>query len=285
MFDLEEVISEWRRQMLAAGIKKSVPLDELESHLRDDIRAFVSAGEPEARAFQLAVSGLGSPGSVQTEFNKIKSAPIKPVIIGSMLWIVGTVALAGFLLTKGGFGGRIFGMTLILTLTAGYGAAFVAGIFGIGYVCYRSFHVLSPVRQQSLSRAIFLFNHLAAGLVVIGLLLGVVWTKIHVGRYVGGGGSREPYEIGAWCACAWLIASVVMQRFSQVSERVAVLMCIGGNAIVSLAWFGPSLIDRPGVRGYGKAIYWPLAVFLGVHVCFLMMGLASASGSNITRRV
>jgi hypothetical protein len=37
MFDLEQSIATWRRQMLDAGIKAPVPLEELESHLRDDI--------------------------------------------------------------------------------------------------------------------------------------------------------------------------------------------------------------------------------------------------------
>jgi hypothetical protein len=37
MFDLEQTISEWRRQMLSAGIKTPVPLEELEIHLREDV--------------------------------------------------------------------------------------------------------------------------------------------------------------------------------------------------------------------------------------------------------
>jgi hypothetical protein len=37
MFNLEEAILEWRRQMLIAGITSPIPLDELEIHLRDDL--------------------------------------------------------------------------------------------------------------------------------------------------------------------------------------------------------------------------------------------------------
>jgi hypothetical protein len=75
MFDLERAISEWRRQMLAAGIKKPMTLDELESHLREDIHAFVSAGKSADEAFRLAVSRLGGPGPLLTEFNKLKKNP------------------------------------------------------------------------------------------------------------------------------------------------------------------------------------------------------------------
>ena len=37
MFDLEKSIAEWRKQMLSAGIKTPVPLEELEIHLREEI--------------------------------------------------------------------------------------------------------------------------------------------------------------------------------------------------------------------------------------------------------
>ena len=37
MFDLEQSIADLRRQMLAAGIKTPVPLEELEIHLREEI--------------------------------------------------------------------------------------------------------------------------------------------------------------------------------------------------------------------------------------------------------
>lgn len=44
MFNLDNAISEWRREMLAAGIKTPVPLEELESHLRDEIEQQTKSG-------------------------------------------------------------------------------------------------------------------------------------------------------------------------------------------------------------------------------------------------
>ena len=49
MFNLEKEISEWRQQMLAAGVKSPVPLEELESHLREDIEQQVQSGLSEQR--------------------------------------------------------------------------------------------------------------------------------------------------------------------------------------------------------------------------------------------
>ena len=272
MFNLEQSIAEWRRQMLVAGVKTPVPLEELESHLRDDIRALVSAGEPEAQAFQLAVARLGSPRSVRTEFNKIKGAPIRPVTIGSGLWIAAMIVMAAFLL-RGLFAGRLNLLLYahILTVTAGYSAAFLLGSFGICYVCYRTFHKLLPVRQQSLGQAVYMFSHLAMGLVIVGVMLGMIWTKQHWGRYWG----WDPREIGGLCVAVWLIALTAMQRFGQKSDRAAMLLCIGGNVIVSLAWFGAAIIaNGPGRQGYGMGHYWPLAVFLGLQFFFLLMGMA-----------
>ena len=39
MPDLEQRIAIWRSQMIDAGIKTPVPLDELEAHLREEIAA------------------------------------------------------------------------------------------------------------------------------------------------------------------------------------------------------------------------------------------------------
>jgi hypothetical protein len=54
MFDLEPVIAEWRKQMLAAGIKTPVPLEELEIHLREDIEQQMKTGLSAPAAFNLA---------------------------------------------------------------------------------------------------------------------------------------------------------------------------------------------------------------------------------------
>jgi hypothetical protein len=72
MFNLEPSITEWRRQMLAAGIKTPVPLEELESHLRDEIERQMKSGLDEADAFQTAVQKIGQPRMVQNEFKKVE---------------------------------------------------------------------------------------------------------------------------------------------------------------------------------------------------------------------
>lgn len=70
MFDLNLAIIEWRRAMVAAGIASPEVLDELESHLRDDVEEQVRSGAEVGRAFTSAIHRLGTPGTLGKEFAK-----------------------------------------------------------------------------------------------------------------------------------------------------------------------------------------------------------------------
>ncbi len=69
MFDLETSIAQWRRQMLAAGIKTSA-LDELESHLREEIERQMKAEQSQPAAFEMAVEIVGRGRELGKEFKK-----------------------------------------------------------------------------------------------------------------------------------------------------------------------------------------------------------------------
>jgi hypothetical protein len=71
MLDLEQSIAEWRRQMLAAGIKTPVPLEELEIHLREEIERQINLGSSEPKAFQISVQAIGQAKPLKIEFKKI----------------------------------------------------------------------------------------------------------------------------------------------------------------------------------------------------------------------
>ena len=70
MFDLEQAIADWRRQMLAAGIQSPVPLVELEEHLREDVERQVQTGTDVHQAFNLASQQLGQAKRLKREFMK-----------------------------------------------------------------------------------------------------------------------------------------------------------------------------------------------------------------------
>jgi hypothetical protein len=70
MFNLDYAISEWRRQMMATGVKAFEVLDELESHLREDIDEQIQAGSNPEQAFEIALRRIGNPHSLRSEFAK-----------------------------------------------------------------------------------------------------------------------------------------------------------------------------------------------------------------------
>jgi len=71
MFDLDHAIAEWRREMAADGLKVPTLLDELESHLQDDVERQVQSGVGVEQAFRAAVRRLGQSGALTDEFSKI----------------------------------------------------------------------------------------------------------------------------------------------------------------------------------------------------------------------
>ena len=132
---------------------------------------------------------------------------------------------------------------------------------------------MSPVRRQSLNGAVHRFGPLAAGLVIAGLLLGMLWSRQNLGRYWG----WDPKEIGGLCASAWLAALVVTQRYGRLRDRAVMLLGIGGSTVVSLAWLGGNLwYNHQRLRAHGSETGWLLAVLLGIQLVFLVMGMTPA---------
>lgn len=72
MFDLDQAIMRWRRQMAASGVKVPQVLDELESHVRDAVERQVRFGESEPVAFEAAIQELGPPRPLKVEFAKLR---------------------------------------------------------------------------------------------------------------------------------------------------------------------------------------------------------------------
>jgi hypothetical protein len=95
MFDLEQSIAEWRQQMIAAGIKTPVPLEELENHLREDFEQRARSGLSTQQAFEDAVQRMGRSSTLTTEFKKVGRTkegtpimPAKPLILVGVLGVI-----------------------------------------------------------------------------------------------------------------------------------------------------------------------------------------------------
>jgi hypothetical protein len=213
---------------------------------------------------------MGSPSVVRNEFNKINGPKCWPVKVGVSLWVVMAVLIAGVVARQFYFGKLTPLVTFhIIGLTTGYLAVFLTGAFGLYYVGMQWSGKLSPQLQQALYRAVRAFTGISAGLVLAGLFLGALWNKQIRGVYWGGSWR----EIGAVCVLMWLAVLWAMERHNRQNIYTRMLACVGGNVVVSLAWFGVVILMMdPELNHF--ASYWPLEIFVAVHLVILAMGLS-----------
>ncbi|MGZ4965000.1 MAG: hypothetical protein ACXWIU_00885 [Limisphaerales bacterium] len=77
MFNLERAIEAWRKDMQAAGVKAPVPLDELETHLRDEL----AGCRVDQQTFDAVVAQFGNAHLLRSEFKKNSRRNMKRKII------------------------------------------------------------------------------------------------------------------------------------------------------------------------------------------------------------
>jgi hypothetical protein len=235
MPELEQLIAQWRRGLLETTGCSAEVLDELESHLRDEIQQLVATGHTPEQALTLAAARLGNPRTLGAEFAKVAGpAPWLPVRVATLGAIVLAAMLVGYLLGRCQDGR----LTLLLAahvgaVTLGYSTSLLVGLLAFCYVAIRPFRAPSPGQMQSASRAVFLLTSAALALNLVGIVLGAAWANEHLGRYWG----WDPKESGAACVVAWQMAVLLLFRY-QVSERLLILLGFVGNVVVGVAWFG-----------------------------------------------
>ena len=267
MFDVEQAIASWRRQQAEGGTCSPEILDELESHLNEEIRRLVAEGITEADAFKTAVSRLGNPKSLTGEFRKLTNRwPI--ALSGRVLLGSGVLLTLMSALFAARWPGKPSPLLLahILTLSVGDVAAFFAGSLGICYVFGLKLNRLSSAQQRTLGGAAALCNLFAACLVLAGLILGMFWSLRNRGYYFSG----DPREIGTVCAALWLVAFCLIWRFGRVGVQTTMLLCVVGNLIMCLSWFGAGLVSHD----YGIGSSWQLNGALLINLFFLVWGMA-----------
>jgi hypothetical protein len=81
MFNLDQSIAQWRKQMLAAGIKTPVPLVELESHRREEIERQMKSGLNEQKALEISIRQMGQSKMLKKEFNISERKVMKRTLI------------------------------------------------------------------------------------------------------------------------------------------------------------------------------------------------------------
>ena len=141
MFDLQKSINDWRRQMLATGVKQPAPLDELELHLREEIERLMASGLDEPAAFTAAVKNLGPAQSLRDEFKKVKATPSRRHWLAfEILFLLNAfvyplmLGANAFLVKDGSFSGMNFGQQ-VSSVAAGFAYSLFA--FSLRFFCLR----------------------------------------------------------------------------------------------------------------------------------------------------
>ena len=266
MPDLEEQIAEWRTRMAAGGIKTPAVLDELEAHLREEIRARITAGAAGDQAFREAIVRMGNADSLRDEFSKVDSGG--RFLTGSFLLWLGLAGIVAIFVGRGLLDGR-FGLLLathIFSLTAGYLAALLAGGVAAAYVCAQWAGGTSSALRHRLASGSTRFIDLAVALVIVGFVLGILWSGQHSGRYW----TKNVREIGALTALTCIIGLSAAWRIRRLTEEMRAMVGLGGSLVVGLAWFGTPLIAHNQML----FSWWPLDVFIGFHLVFISLGFA-----------
>jgi hypothetical protein len=155
MFDLEQSIMEWRQQMLAAGIKTPVPLEELEIHLREEIERQMEAGLNEQASFISAVQKLGPAHSVQNEFMKVDKTR------NALEWKLMEIGLTlATILVPLLFGGIVLQRSSFIDMTAAEELSSLAALAAFSLLAWsgRLGHRFLPVIQNRRIRDAILFS-------------------------------------------------------------------------------------------------------------------------------
>jgi len=160
MFNLDQAIAEWRRQMIAGKIKSAEVLDELESHVREDAERKIRSGMNPPQAFEASVRAIGRGDTLKAEFAKVEG--FTEARAGKLIGIALSVLTTGFALMATPAFFTIREMTLGQRLV---GLAAVAAIF-FAIMSWRFNHIYLPVIRNRRLR-------MAAGIVCS--LAGVLW--------------------------------------------------------------------------------------------------------------
>jgi len=198
MFDLNEEILKWRRNLSESDPLDEPAVNELESHLREEIDSLASLNLSEEESFWLACRRLGGAGDLSSEFAKINRSA---VLRGRLFWMAAGVLAYMLAIQSGRAASGLSVLFAGLGGLRGLGLGFVAVVSellvlgSILYLTYRAHGRICNNRGFSRwadesTRKTALF----AGLVVLFIVIGLTATEM-----VGSAGAARlmgPREYG-----------------------------------------------------------------------------------------
>ncbi len=179
--------------------------------------------------------------------------------------------------------------THVVTVTLGYGATFLAGIFAIIVMVLRmhsGIDRLPPEKrdprdvsmQQMMARIIYGILCFALLLSFVGTVLGGLWADDSWGRFWG----WDPKENGALMIVLWNALVLHANWDRMVGPRGLAILAILGNIVTSWSWFGTNQLGI-GLHSYGftSAVLVTLTAVVVGHLAFVAVSLAFTRAPKI----
>jgi len=158
MCDVEKRIEQWRARLAASETLSNTEINELESHLREEIGSLRRTGLSEAEAFLVARHRLGDAAELEGEFAKVYGhrrslQRLSWMALGVLLYLLAGYIASG--LSQGGvmaatwlglrgYGLGIFGIAVMATT--------LSGLLVLVWLFFRQADWMGPVRRlRSLS--------------------------------------------------------------------------------------------------------------------------------------
>ncbi|UCE22553.1 MAG: ABC transporter permease, partial [Candidatus Aminicenantes bacterium] len=142
MFDLENAIREWKKDLARNPALEDTYISELESVLRDEVADLVRQGESEEEAFRRACEEMGEASDIGAEFSKVRSSrrlwglsSVWSLFIPALLWSYIRITLRKIRRQKG------YSFINIAGLAVGLACSILMMLWVVDEISFDRFHV------------------------------------------------------------------------------------------------------------------------------------------------
>lgn len=159
MFTIEQAIENWRNELRQKQTVMESDIEELESHLRDEMERLTPLGLSEEEAFWVATRRIGDTAQITAEFAKVNTAVIWK---NRFFWMIAGVFVSQIISNLSSFVGRLSFLTEHYFHWFGwYGAGIFSSIlYGLSLVVLLLYFYFL-VTRVSFGRKISKFNTIA----------------------------------------------------------------------------------------------------------------------------
>lgn len=245
MSDIKTLIAAWRASAVPFFRGRAEVLDELESHLWDEVDRRTAAGEAPAVAVQAAIAQLGRVEDLASEFAKVPIVPrpwlpVRLVWVTTMLLTVFTMMMLLPRFSRGGLDSILAGHVAGVML--GYLSCLLVGFLATCFLVARLFREPGPGERATIRSAATWLTAGAVVLTVVGIVLGSYCPFEKRGWCLG----LDTREVGGIAIAVWNATILACFWSGRRSGQILPLMVlqVAGSVVVVFGWLGAARVEN-----------------------------------------